>query len=77
MATSFRHIDRAPGSGSDSVRRLYTACFFDQGLLVPRVKLFDAASDAEAIAEICSVQRFTKRELWDRHRLVTVIPPEL
>lgn len=58
------------------IGRLYTACFFDQGLIVPRVRLLEAATDEDAITEVRSSHIFTRRELWDRHRLVAVIPPD-
>ena len=55
--------------------RVYTACFFDPGVIVPRVSMLAAANDEEAIAAMRSSQIFKMRELWDRHRLVAVIPP--
>jgi len=43
--------------------------------MVPDVTLIDASSDLEAI-ELARVSRsFTTREVWDRHRLVALIPP--
>ena len=42
----------------------------DDEASVARVKLLDAPNDSEAIAEALSIDRFKRRELWDRHRLV-------
>ena len=56
--------------------RLYTICFFDPGLAVPRVQLFEAATDSEATAMARSLGRFKMRELWDRHRLVAKFTAE-
>ena len=50
--------------------RLYTVCVFDEGLIVPWVRLVDAEDDSEAIALARSIQPSKRRELWDRHRLV-------
>ena len=55
--------------------RVYTICHFDAGLLVPRVKLFDGASDEEAIAEARAINPWSRCEIWDRHRLVATIRP--
>lgn len=53
--------------------RVYTVCFFDPGQFVPRVKLLDALTDEEAIAEARTMNPWTKRELWERHRFVATI----
>ena len=58
---------------SRSQMRVYTICFFDRGLLVPRVTLIDAASDEEAVSEARSMSPWTRREVWDRHRPVATI----
>ena len=62
------------GLAGTAIKRLYTLCYFDNGLVVPGVQLFDAETDEEAIAEAESLHPFRNRELWDRHRLVAVIP---
>lgn len=54
--------------------RVYSLCLFSPGEVVPTVELIDAATDAEAIAVAGSNRQFKRRELWDRHRLVAVIP---
>lgn len=65
-----------PAALPDEFGRVYTACFFDQGLVVPRVKVLEAPTDDDAISELRSLNRFTERELWHGHRLVAVIPPD-
>ena len=50
--------------------RIYSLCWFDEGLVVPQVSLLEAASDEEAIGRVRSMHRFKARELWQRHRLV-------
>ncbi|MFL6755921.1 MAG: hypothetical protein ACJ8EH_10060 [Sphingomicrobium sp.] len=50
--------------------RLYSVCVFDEGLVVPWVKLLDATSDTEAIGAARCICPSKRRELWDRHRLV-------
>ena len=55
--------------------RVYCVCFFGRGVVVPDVLLIDAASDDQALAEARLRGSFTTREVWDRHRLVAVIPP--
>lgn len=69
MATRARYDfgepwQQAPGP------RVYTICSFDPGQVVARVKLIDAETDQEAVEEARSIDRFKRRELWDRHRLV-------
>ena len=54
--------------------RTYTLCFFGAGFVVPQVQLIEACSDAEAIDHARSTRQFTRREIWDRHRLVAVMP---
>ena len=65
----------AAGIDTASEQRTYTVCFFAVGLVVPDVQLIDASSDEEALESARSSRLFTRRELWDRHRLVAVIPP--
>ena len=73
MATRARPIDDI--AFPDESGRLYTACFFEHEAIVPWVQLLAAESDEEAIAELRSSHVFMTRELWDRHRLVALIPP--
>lgn len=61
-------------SASSDAARVYSICFFDRGLVVPQVTLIDATTDADAISQARSMNRFTVREIWDRHRLIAVIP---
>lgn len=58
------------GNGS----HVYSICFFERGFIVPEVSIIAADSDAEAVAEARTRRLFTTREVWDRHRLVTLIP---
>lgn len=70
------HALKTEAAPAEAATRVYSVCLFGQHFIVPWVKLLDAASDEEAISEVRSMNRFTKRELWDRHRLVAVIPSE-
>ena len=54
--------------------RVYCICIFERSLEVPRVSLFDADTDAQAINAARSMCHFAECEIWDRHRLVAVIP---
>lgn len=76
MASSAHRFDDAEVACPVIPGRLYTACFFDQGLVVPRVHLFEATTDEHAIRKVRSSQALTKREIWDQNRLVAVIPPD-
>jgi hypothetical protein len=58
-----------------AVRRVYTLCSFDRGLVVPKVQLIDAVTDDEAVAFAGGSNLCSLREVWDRHRLVAVIQP--
>jgi hypothetical protein len=62
-----------PRNGSSAHRHLYSICFFERTFVVPDVLLIDAENDEEALAEAKARRSFTKREVWDRHRLVGVI----
>jgi hypothetical protein len=73
MATRFAYDAMEPQSYAD---RIYTICSFDPGLVVARVKLFDARTDSEAIETARSIDRFKVRELWERHRLVAEFKPD-
>ena len=52
-----------------------TLCIFGTGFVVPQVQLIEACSGAEAIDQARGTRQFTRREVWDRHRLVAVMPP--
>ena len=58
-----------------AIRRVYTLCSFDRGLVVPKVQLIDAETDDEAVAFAAGSNLCSLREVWDRHRLVAVIQP--
>jgi hypothetical protein len=72
MASHALNYDVAPASDT---ARVYSICFFDRGLVVPRVQLLEADTDEEAISAAQSMNRVLAWELWDRHRLVAAIPP--
>lgn len=59
----------------DSPARLYSLCCFDRGWIVPEVQLFEAEDDQGALAMARSIRPWMTREIWDRHRLVRVLPP--
>lgn len=63
-------------AASGDVVRVYSLCFFDRGCVVPRVQLLDAYTDEEAIEAARSTNRFKRREIWLRHRLVGILRPE-
>jgi hypothetical protein len=75
MASRAQHLDADVAFPGDA-ERLYTACFFNRGAVVPQVQLLAANTDEEAIADLRSSHIFTTRELRDRHRLVAVIAPD-
>jgi hypothetical protein len=55
--------------------RLYSLCLFDRDWAVPEVQLFEAEDDQEALTLASSMRPWLARELWERHRLVRVLPP--
>ena len=59
---------------TDVPTHLYSACFFQSGCVVPDVKLIEATTDAEAVELALERRMFAVCEVWDRHRLVAVIP---
>ena len=66
----FREATAEQILSTEEVLRLYTVCVFDEGLLVPWVRLVDARDDCEAIALARAIHPSKRREIWDRHRLV-------
>lgn len=58
---------------SGGATRIYTICEFDAGHLVPRVELFEAVTDEEAVSQAMLSEFAIRREVWDRHRLVASI----
>lgn len=63
-----------PFSEQANSGRLYSLCFFMRDALVPGVQFLDAQSDEEALSLARSMKPWTTREIWDRHRLVGVLP---
>ena len=55
--------------------RLYSICCFDRGRNDSQVQFLEAEDDEDALALAKSVSPWMTRELWDRHRLVRVLPP--
>ena len=62
-------------ASNQPLSRVYSLCFFHGDLVVPAVELIDAETDEEAMALARRRQFSTRRELWDRHRLVAELPP--
>jgi hypothetical protein len=56
---------------------LYCVCYFEPHWVVPEVDLVDAETDDEAISVARNRRMFMMREVWEHHRLVAVIPPEV
>jgi hypothetical protein len=54
---------------------LYSVCFFDRDWIVPEVQFLEAESDQDALMFARSMRPGMTREVWDRHRLVRVLPP--
>jgi hypothetical protein len=58
-----------------AAERLYTLCLFGPNPSAPEVRFLDARSDEEALLVVRSQMPWMTRELWERHRLVRVLPP--
>ena len=72
MATAY---DGQPAETNDTPSpHVYSVCFFDSEMVVPNVELVEAGNDDEAVDIARAKRLFTMREVWDRHRLVAVIP---
>ena len=54
---------------------LYSVCFFERDWIVPEVQFLEAESDRDALMFARSMRPQTTREVWDRHRLVNILPP--
>ena len=54
---------------------LYSVCFFERDWIVPEVQFLEAENDSDALAFAKSMRPGMRREIWDRHRLVRVLPP--
>ena len=72
MATVYR--DPSAAVDDPPSQHIYSVCFFAGGLVVPDVELVEAGNDDEAVDFARAKRLFTMREVWDRHRLVAVIP---
>jgi hypothetical protein len=57
------------------VSTLYSVCFFDRDWIVPEVQFLEAENDTDALVFAKSMRPRMTREIWDRHRLVRVLPP--
>jgi hypothetical protein len=57
--------------------RLYSVCFFEKGWIVPDVHFLEAENDQEALDRARSIKPWMMREIWDRHRLVRVLPASM
>jgi hypothetical protein len=55
------------------LERRFLSALFDEGLVVPWVKLVDADDDEEATALARSIQPSKRCEVWDHHRLIAVV----
>jgi hypothetical protein len=64
-----------PEHSLQQLSRVYTICTFDRGLVVPNIRLIDAATDDEAVALAGDCSLSSMKEVWERHRLVAVIEP--
>jgi hypothetical protein len=64
-----------PSPEEAEVSTLYSVCFFDRDWIVPEVQFLEAENDREALAFAKSMRPRMTREIWDRHRLVRVLPP--
>ena len=56
------------------IPHVYSLCFFEGSSIVPDVELVEACDDEEAVDIARSRRLFAMREIWERHRLVAVIP---
>lgn len=67
--------NQAIGSAWQEARpSIYRICLFEPGAVVPKVQLFSAAGDEQAVALASTIDPATERELWNRHRLVAYLP---
>lgn len=66
-----------PERGQAETEQVYSVCFFGRGWVVPEVQFVEAASDQDASVLAGSMRPWMMREVWQRHRLVQVLPPTL
>jgi len=58
-----------------AAERLYSLFFFDRGEMAQGNEFLEAASDEDALDRASYIRPWMTREVWDRHRLVRVLPP--
>jgi len=63
------------GRQRTSAGHVYSLCCFGRDWVVPVVQFLDAESDRDALDLAGSINPWLRREVWDRHRLVSVLPP--
>ena len=66
-----------PERGQAETEQVYSVCFFGRGWIVPEVQFVEAANDQDASVLAGSMRPWMTREVWQRHRLVQVLPPTL
>lgn len=57
--------------------RVYSLCFFDRQRVAHGDEFLEARDDVDALNLALSIRPWMTREVWDRHRLVEVLPPNL
>lgn len=77
MAQTMTRYDVSNPEQQANGARVYSICSFGSGSAAPAVRLIEAGSDAEAVELARLTCVFATREVWDRHRLVAVIPSTL
>jgi hypothetical protein len=70
-------VEAEPERGQTQIDQVYSVCFFGKGWPVPEVQFLEAATDKDASALAGSMKPWMTREVWQRHRLVRVLPPTL
>jgi hypothetical protein len=70
-------IAAEPDQRQAEADQVYSVCFFGRGQIAPDVQFLEAASDKDASALANSMKPWMTREVWQRHRLVRVLPPTL
>ena len=65
------------GDVETAADQVYSVCFFGRDWIAPEVQFLEAACDKDASALAGSMRPWMTREVWQRHRLVRVLPPTL
>jgi len=60
--------------GSFANSHVYSVCFFQAHRDSPDVELVDAEDDEEIVASTRHRRTCCRREIWEHHRLVAVLP---